>query len=509
MAFNFVTAEELYRLALEASPSGLLVSDEQGKIVLVNHEVERLFGYRRDELIGQPVEVLLPERFRANHPGLQAGYLASPSVREMGHGRDLAGRRKDGSEFPVEVGLNPVTTPSGTLVMASLVDISARRALELRLRHAEKMEAIGVMAGGIAHDFNNLLLAIMGYSEMLRDELREQPQAVHDLDRVLQAAERGSQLVQRILAFSRRDEVGHAVAKLDVIVKDALPLVRAAVPGAIELREHLDPATPAVRCDATQMNQILMNLAVNAAHAMGDRGGVLDVSVVPFLADDAFVAAHPDARPGLHARVSVADTGSGMSPDVLARIFEPFFTTKPVGKGTGLGLSVLHGIVRGHGGVIDVRSHPGEGTTFDVYLPAAEGEALPASPAPAAADARPHILFVEDEPALLELGRRQLEALGYRVTASASSLEALERFRMHPDTYDLLITDNNMPRMTGLALATEVLKMRPAMKVMMVSGLAEGLEPATLHALGIRWVVRKPHTRQALAEAVKAAIEAP
>ena len=490
---------DLYQLAFELSPSGIIVIDASGAIVLANREVERLFGYGRDELIGQSIDLLVPDRFRAKHPGFRQGFFHSPQARPMGAGRDLFGLRKDGSEIPVEIGLRPIETERGTFVLSSVVDITARRSLEDRLRQAQKMEAIGTLAGGIAHDFNNLLRAIIGYSELVAGTLSS-PQAHADLDQVRRAAERGQELVQRILAFSRHRELARTPMHLSRPLQDAIYLLRASLPTSIDLRTHFDTDAPAVFADDTQVHQIVMNLVTNAAQALGETPGVIAITLAPFQADPAFIAQHPQVRPGLHAVLTVADTGPGMSSEVVEHAFEPFFTTKPIGAGTGLGLAVVHGIVQGSGGVIDLESREGQGTTVRVYFPAAPDvprEAAPAEPT------GPHVLFVEDEEMLVALSTRQLEASGFTVTAFTSSLQALEAFRAGPESFDAVVTDNTMPRMSGMALAQEILRIRPGTRILLVSGLVETLDPGVIYAKGVSGILGKPHTGQQLVQAVR------
>jgi PAS domain S-box-containing protein len=493
-------ALDLFRLAFELSPSGIIVIDATGRIVLANREVERLFGYGPGELIGLTIDALVPERYRTRHPAFREGFFHDPQARPMGAGRDLFGLRKDGSEVPVEIGLNPISTERGVFVLSSIVDITARRLLEDRLRQAQKMEAIGTLAGGIAHDFNNLLRAIIGYSELVGATLTA-PQALADLDQVRRAAERGQQLVQRILAFSRHRDLARTPMHLARPLEDAIHLLRASLPTTIEIRTHFDAETPAVYADDTQVHQILMNLVTNAAQALGDRPGAIEVTLSPHHADEAFVQRHPSARAGLHARLEVSDTGPGMAPEVVEHAFEPFYTTKPVGVGTGLGLAVVHGIVQGSGGIVALDSRPGEGTTVFVYLPAASG---PPREAPAErAASGPRILFVEDEEVLASLSRRQLEMQGFAVTAFTSSLQALEAFRASPDAFDAVVTDNTMPKMSGMALAQEILRIRPGTRILLVSGLAETLDPGVIYAKGVSGILGKPHTGQQLIDAVK------
>jgi PAS domain S-box-containing protein len=494
---------DLARLAFDLSPSGMLAIDAEGTIVLVNRETERLFGWSRDELIGRSVETLVPPSARAVHPGHRHNFDADPRSRPMGVGRELHGVRRDGTEFPVEIGLNPVTLGDRRFVFASIVDITSRRAMEESLRRSQKLEAVGVLAGGIAHDFNNILLGIMGHTELALREDGSLTQRQRDLGKVLKGAERGRQLVQRILAFSRATEVARVPLRLDRTVAESLELIRASLPATVEIRAELDPGAPTVLSDETQIHQILMNLATNAAHAM-PRGGVLTVKLRTFDPNPETLLRHPGMRAGPHARLEITDDGAGMTAEVLERVLEPFFTTKPVGQGTGLGMSVIHGIVRGHGGTIEIESAPGRGTTVTIDLPA--GNAPAPAPVESVVTTRdgsgPRVLLVEDEPDLASMQRRQLEHLGYRVTVHTSSVEALEDFRSRPAGFDLLVTDATMPRMTGAELTREIVGLRADLPVLMVTG-GDGADPEVLKRIGVRRVLRKPHTSRELERAIR------
>ncbi|MFN8589647.1 MAG: PAS domain S-box protein [Candidatus Eisenbacteria bacterium] len=506
---------DLFRLAFDLSPSGMLAVDASGRILLANREVERQFGYAHGELTGRSVDELVPAAARHAHGQHRGEFFHAPSERRMGAGRDLYGLHKDGSQVPVEIGLNPVRTEAGVVVVASVVDISQRLAAEKALRESEerarqsqKLEALGTLAGGIAHDFNNVLLAIVGYTELVTRSLPENQQQHDDLDNVLRAAERGRQLVQRILSFSRQREVQRVPTDLSRVTREAVDLLRASLPSTIEIHAHFDPLAPQVLADDTQMHQVIMNLATNAAQAMPE-GGVLRLEVAPWHADADFFARHVELRPGRGTRFSVTDTGVGMDPDVRRRIFEPFFTTKPAGRGTGLGLSVTLGIVQSLEGAIEVTSAPGQGTRVDVWLPA---HVAPRPLGAAAADPELpmralRIMLVEDEDVLGRMERRQLESLGHRVTLHQDSVEALEELRARAAEYDLLITDNTMPRLTGLMLAKEVSAMRPELPVLMVSGYAEHAEPAVLEEHGVDAVLAKPHSVRELEAAIRRLFE--
>jgi hypothetical protein len=509
--------DSLFRVAFDLAPAGMLAVDAAGRVLLANRMCERLLGYEPGEMIGLTVDDLVPARFRGAHSAHRHGFFAEPSARAMGAGRDLFALRRDGTEIPVEIGLNPVQVGERLVVIASLVDISARlaaeraaREAEERLRQTRKLESLGTLAGGIAHDFNNVLLAIVGYTELAGRQLGEGDAGARaDLDQVLRAADRGRQLVQRILAFSRRRDLTRLPVRLPRVVPEALDLLRATLPSTIEIRTAIDEATPTVLADETQLHQVLLNLATNSAHAM-PKGGTLEVRVAAASVNEDLAGRHADLRPGRYARLTVADTGAGIPPEVRERIFEPFFTTKPAGEGTGLGLSVILGIVRSFDGAIVLESEPGRGTRVDVWLPAHDEPAVPGTgPASAEhADGRQHVLFVEDEEVLAKLERRQLEALGYRVTVHTSSVEALDDFRRRPREFDLMVTDNTMPRMTGLQLAAEVSRLRPGLPILMVSGYADNADPEVLRASGIRATLRKPHTAKEL-EAALAALRSP
>ncbi len=495
--------DELFRMATDMSPAGILAVDAQGVILLANQEIERLFGWTREELLGQRISVLLPSRYRHGHDALIQGFFAQPDQRPMGSGRDLRGVRKDGSEFPVEIGLRPVKTSRGVVTLASVLDVTARLEREKASRQSQKLEALGTLAGGIAHDFNNILMAIVGHSELAR--MSHGDTASHDLEQVMSAAERGRQLVQRILAFSRTREVKRAPVDLTRVVREAADLLRSSLPSTVEMKLTLSPATPKVLSDEIELHQVVMNLCTNAAHAM-PAGGPLIIDVAAYEPDAAWRERHPGLPAGKLARLVVRDHGTGMPAEVVERIFEPFYTTKPAGQGTGLGLSVVHGIIREHGGTIEVQSTLGKGTTFTIVLPAAP---INGHSEPEPTDDRPKVarlLVVEDEEGLGKMQKRLLEGMGYHVTLHVASTDALEEFRSRPDEFDLMVTDNTMPRMTGLQLTAEVHKIRPELPVLMVSGLAERAENLDLGALGVRIMLRKPHTSKQLDEAIREAL---
>jgi PAS domain S-box-containing protein len=387
---------------------------------------------------------------------------------------------------------------------------AAREELEARLRQAQKLEAVGTFAGGIAHDFNNLLGALCGYAELALDATGDNPSAQRDLRQVLQAAYRAAELVSRILTFSRQQEQRRTHLRLERPVKESMQLLRATLPATIEIREVFDPRTPGVSADETQILQLMMNLGTNALHAMASCGGSLTVRLEPFHADATFARVHPGLRQGEYALLTVSDTGGGIAPSHVERVLEPFFTTKPPGLGTGLGLSIVHGIVRDHGGAIEVHSTQGVGTEVRIYLPALAGSPLDALEASCSAPRGrgERVLVVDDEPALAELGWRRLEQLGYVPTAFTSSQRALEAFRSHPLDFDLLLTDYTMPVLTGVELVREMRRIRPGLPAVLVSGYGDVVPAESLNAVGLRGLLSKPVTQSVLAKAVREALGA-
>jgi signal transduction histidine kinase len=380
--------------------------------------------------------------------------------------------------------------------------------LEKQLRQAQKMEAIGTLAGGIAHDFNNILAAVLGYAEIALDECRGQPPLDGYLGEILKASHRAKDLTRQILTFSRQAEIAPKPVRIKSIVHEAVKLLRASLPTTIAIKEDLD-CDATVMADPTQLHQVVMNLATNAAHAMEKGGGVLSIALEE--------ASHPSIPPDTegdgeargYVRLTIADTGHGIDPSIRERIFDPYFTTKDKGKGTGMGLSVVHGIVKNYGGEIEVDSIIGEGAVFRIMLPLQPLDQIPpdAAPPSAAVSGHERILVVDDEPQIAQVLTLMLESLGYQVTAFTSSREARQALEQRPHDFDLLITDMTMPELTGDELARAVLAKHPDMRIILCTGFNEHMTEDRARRIGIRRLIHKPVLRRTLAEEVRRALE--
>jgi len=346
-------SEEQLRLAIEAAPSGMILVDQQGQIILVNAQIEHQFGYSRHELLGQPVEVLVPESFRAAHVGDRQRFFSASSTRQMGKGRELFGRRKDGSEFPIEIGLNPVNAPEGIHVLASVIDITERKRLEQQLRRTERIAELGTLASGMAHEIGTPMNVILGRAEYLLGRVKEET-IQKGLQTIITQVERITKVMNQLLAFARRRSPERVPLVLRDVVEQSLEMFEQRFENAqIEVKLDTDDRCPNIHADPDQLSQVLINLIMNAIHAMPD-GGSLRIAIAS--ADDT-------------VKLTVTDSGHGIPADSLKKVFEPFFTTKEFGKGTGLGLTVVKGILEEHGGSIAVESQEGKGTTFTILLP--------------------------------------------------------------------------------------------------------------------------------------------
>jgi nitrogen-specific signal transduction histidine kinase/ActR/RegA family two-component response regulator len=399
----------------------------------------------------------------------------------------------------------------GTLWHGIISDITERKNAEeekqkltAQLQQAQKLESIGTLAGGIAHDFNNILGAIVGYAEMIRDDFPPGSPGIHDIDQVLRASHRAKELVKHILTFSRQVEGQKVPTQPAVIVKEAVALLRSSLPTTITINQDIDPDAGIVLADPTQIHQIVMNLCTNAFHAMEAKGGTLTISLQNKSLSQDDLAIEQDLQPGIFVQLSITDTGEGILPEIREKIFDPFFTTKEVGKGTGLGLSMVYSIVKGSGGSIICDSRVGEGTEFRIILPALEGHTVQENQSEERIPhGKEHILLVDDEEILVELSQTMLERLGYHMTTRMSSLDALTTFHNQPDAFDLVITDQTMPGMTGVDLARRILQLRPGMPIILCTGYSSLISEDTAKAAGIKGFAFKPLAKKDIGELIR------
>jgi PAS domain S-box-containing protein len=512
--------EELQKLASLVRYSSELVNlaTLDGRMIFLNETGCRMLGICPDDVEQVSISQVIPDHL---HEKLQGELL--PALMSGGTWEgELQYRNLETGRLTDVHAITFTITDQGTGAPLFLANVSQditerkraeeeKRRLETQLIQSHKMEALGTLAGGIAHDFNNILSAIIAYAQRGMQNAPDTDKVRKSLDEILKVSGRARDLVKQILAFSRRTTHEYTQVKLDATIKESLKMLRAILPKTIEIRQSL-PTNGWVMADATQMHQVVMNLCANAAQAMGEWGGVLEVGLNKVLVNEGVEVLDLGLPPGPYVRLTISDSGHGMPPEVLARIFDPYFTTKEKGRGTGLGLSVVHGIVKSHKGAITCRSVQGEGTTFEIFLPEVEFKREAA--APLAEGTRPklngteRILFIDDEQILVKAVKEGLRYLGYRVVTRTSSMAALELFRKHHDRFDLVISDVIMPAMTGDRLAQELLKIRRDIPIILCTGYSEHMTEAKARDLGVRDYFMKPLEIEDLAKTIRRVLDA-
>ncbi len=496
--------EEMRKLALAIEHSNELFSlaSLDGMITYLNKKGAKMLGLDAEEIKNTNIMDVIPDHLvglveRELLPALKRGEVWEGDLQYLNL---KTGGCTDVHAMTFTIKENTTGKPQFLANVSQ--DITERKLaeeekkkLETQLRQAQKMEAIGTLAGGIAHDFNNTLAGIMGYTELSLLQNQENRLLHSNLEKIIKATERGKALVQQILTFARPSGQERKLIDIRLELAEIKKFLRATLPANIQIQYNLQITSGTISADPIQIQQILMNLCFNAAHAMNEKDGVLKINLTEKNLDQKEIAIYPELKPGAYIGLTISDTGHGIDHEDIDRIFDPFFTTKEPGEGTGMGLAVVHGIVKNHDGAIRVKSEPGKGSTFQIYLPKVEEESIaitdifkPVSKATKEAC----ILLVDDEEDLITTGKQMLELLGYKVIARTSSKKALETFRAHRDKIDLVISDMTMPEMTGMALSKELLQIRPNLPIIICTGFSERLNPKQAKEIGIREMLMKP-----------------
>jgi len=504
-------AEERFRLAFLTSPDAININTMDGTYVDVNIGFTELTGYTREECAGKSSSDIniwdIPEDRQRLIEGLQRD----------GQVKNLESRflLKNGSKKIGLMSANIVQLSGEPHILSVTKDISLlkkteqeKRDLEIKYMQSQKMEAIGIMAGGIAHDFNNMLAIILGNAEMALVHISDENPGKHCLQQILSASQRVKDLVKQILTFSRQNDQEFLPLHLFSVIRDSLQLLRATIPTTVSIVQNFSQGDDTAMADATQIHQLIMNLCSNAVHAM-DEKGTLEVTGAVIDITESDVASQPGVQPGRYVRLRVSDTGVGIAKEIQEQIFDPFFTTKGVHEGTGMGLSIVLGIVKSHKGVVEVSSEPGDRTTFTIFFPALEKGQLAEIDKISEEHQRgsERILFIDDEEMLAEMGGRLLEELGYHVTVKLSSLDALATFASTPDAFDVVITDQSMPHMSGAELSVQLLKIRPDIPIILCTGYSKKITEKETQRLGIKKYLTKPYDTAGLVKLIRKVLQ--
>ncbi len=497
--FTLQGAEQPYRTLMETMAEGALTVAPDGTILYCNRQLATMLGAPLNWIIGRSLREIMPFKdWQALQGVLDA--CGTSGCRGEYHLFTSGGR-----EITTSVSARRTQLQGVECLFLVVSDLTEQRSFEQQLRRAQKLEALGTLAGGIAHDFNNVLAGIIGFAEMVLEDTGPDSPEHRRLTLVLKAAHRGRDLVKQVLLFSRQGEQEEKPLALVEVVEDTLKLLRPAFPSTIEIVWKGTADDCRILADPAQMHQVVANLCTNGVHAMRETGGILQLAVSLTIVAEGPPSPIAEMAPGEYVVLEVSDSGCGMDPETMERIFDPFFTTKGEGEGTGLGLSVSHGIVKGHGGHIAVESATGRGSRFLVYLPRLTEDAIiqdeGVSSSPMGGKER--ILIVDDEDILVELNRQRLSGFGYDVAATTSSLDALQIFQQAQDSFDLVITDETMPHLTGMDLAAELLRTRPDIPIILCTGHSDKVSPERAREAGIQKLLMKPFDKRELAEAVR------
>jgi PAS domain S-box-containing protein len=480
------TSEYRFRTLFENTPIGIGVTSFNGEAIECNDAMLQLVGSAKSEI--------KRINFKDIYYSPNEGEMLIKEVQKKGaiHNVETKMKRNDGAIYHARLNISQIELDDKNVLLIIAEDITTQKNLEIQLQQAHKMESIGTLAGGIAHDFNNILGIIVGNTELAIDDVPEWNPARQNMEEIRTASFRARDVVRQLLSFAHQTKLEKKPTNIIPIVKESLKLLRSSIPTSTEIRQNIPIDIDTILADPTQINQVLINLCTNADHAMPD-GGIIKVILKNVELGENATAQYHDLNPGRYVNLIVSDTGHGIPKEEIDRIFDPYFTTKEVGKGTGMGLAVVHGIVKGHNGLITVESELEKGTTFSMFFPVVEKEAVvetePDEDLPAGNE---RILFVDDEESIAKLGHRRLERLGYKLESTTSPIKALALFRSQPDQFDLIITDLTMPKMTGDKLVKEILNIRSDIPIILCTGFSEKIDEKKAKEIGAADYIEKP-----------------
>ncbi|MEW6670713.1 MAG: PAS domain S-box protein [Thermodesulfobacteriota bacterium] len=499
--------ETRLRTIFDLSPAGIILVDPKGIITYANQGMTKMFGYTQQELIGLPYPNLV-HPYQRNIGDQRMRQLIGHEIDSVSYERHYI--RADGTDFYGFLSGRRHEDNQGKLIslVGIITDISDQKMLEEQLRQASKMESIGTLAGGIAHEFNNMLGIIIGNAELAKDNIPEWSPAVHSIEEIRKASLRATDIVRKLLSFARKSPSSRKPMQIRPVVEETLDLLRKTIATTIDIRRDFSCTTETILADPTEIGQVLMNLCSNAAQAMVDGTGVIDVRLEAVHLDSHMADRYENIKSGDYAILTVTDSGMGIEPSVMERIFDPYFTTKNIDEGLGMGLAIVHGIVKKHDGTIAIKSSVGAGTTAKVLFPLISEQPAPKSQT---ADDVPsgteRILLVEDEASLLGMVKQMIERCGYEVHAESNSVEALKIFQENPKGFDIVITDMAMPHMSGDRLASELIRIRPDIPVILCTGYSDRIDEKKARALGIKSFIMKPFSRHNLAGIVRKVLD--
>jgi PAS domain S-box-containing protein len=505
-------SEKSYLAITNAAADAIIMMDNRGLITFWNPAAEKVFGFPAVEALGKGLhDIIVPQNYASAYKSALRKFFKTGEGGLFGQTIEVNGKHKDGHEIPLELSLSRLQIKNKWHAIGIIRNITARKLVEQEkeklnqhLQQAHRLEAIGTLAGGIAHDFNNITASILGFAEILQNEPTFGSQAREDLGHIISAANRGKDITRQLLTFSRKTDQKKSPIQIQPLLKETVKLIRASIPANIEIHTNITATSANILASPTQIHQIIINLCTNAHHAIGAQNGIIDINL-EIIEKQNNTEETPTLNTGDYIRLTVSDTGTGIAPDTLEHIFEPFFTTSPQGEGTGLGLSITHGIVSDLNGIIQVKSNLGLGTLFEIFIPICQAEntnPIPANLAPPATGSG-SILIVEDEPSLAEITARSLKKIGYDTVVRLDGCEALQDFKRQPERFDLILTDQIMPQMTGTKMAAEILKFRPEIPIIIMTGTLDKSLLEKAQRIGVKKVIIKPLSINELNSAIK------